>query len=200
MNQVSRRGFIAGAIATLATSGNTASAQKPGDNITGVLKKFELTNQNKEKFDASILAGKPYLLVLGVYKRADGKICPSCDEIAKTLGKIRKKYPGITIVAVNTKPDDEKGNGDEIVKHYKSQGVRDAQTLHVLFPESNAKAVEFQGEDGIKARFNEKDIDSHSLKIGVVDSSGKCVEAVLGTDIKNAEKVTSALNKLGQTR
>jgi len=177
-------------------------AQKPGENMSQILGNAEygLKTGEAAAFNPASFAGKPYILIQGY----NG--CPFCDQITQNVSKIHKaleasEHPqlkNIPIVIVNVKPETDRANAIAYKARIASTGIAEG-AIQLYFPQSREKAVDLQ--NAIGASFNREDVNSHGMRIAVVDGSGKCTAAALGTHegAKSDALVNSISKAVGET-
>jgi len=208
---------VAAAVAAATAGGllpQEVYAQKPGANMSTVIAdagyglRFAPTVETDVKdfipFDASVLKGKPYILVQGY----NG--CQFCSKISQNLAKIRKELDrngaaDVPIVVINVKPSEDAPDIKDYVQNYIDVGAcanaEDyGRNFFILFPKDRAAAVKLQQD--IEASFNREDEDSHGMKISVVNGTGICTSAALGTSEgeRSTRLVNAIVEAVGQAR
>lgn len=189
-------------------------AQQAGQNTSAIIAKgdYDLkyapdataTPADFRAFDPTEqLKGKSYVLVEGY----NG--CQFCSKISRNLAKIRKALDNagksdVPIVVINVKPETDAANVKEYAQAYVNVGAckkeEVGKSFFLVFPKNRQAAVNLQ--ENIEASFNREDVDSHGLKITVVDGKGVCTVAALGTveGEKSSRLVTTITQALGAAR
>ncbi len=200
---------VVAAVAAVAAGGlapHEVMAQKPGQNTSSIIAnkdyglEYATSAQGKAEdfkaFDPATLKGKPYILVQGY----NG--CQFCSLISQNLSKIRKELDqngaaDVPIVVINVKPESDRYDVKEYAQAYVDVGACSkpedfGSKFIIAFPKSRDAAVKLQQD--IEAAFNREDPDSHGLKIAVINGTGVCTTAALGTS--QGERSTRLVNSI----